>query len=169
MRLHGHREPRLSHGQVGDGGGPNEVWSFGQPAYAAISAMLRLRERLRPYIHAHLREGERTGIPLLRPLLLAFPDDEAAWEVEDQYMFGPNILVAPITEFGARQRRVYLPAARTGRTPTPAAPGTRAGRTSRWTRRSTAYRCSSATTPTSGCRRECRLKRRRGPRTRETR
>ena len=110
MRLHGHREPRLSHGPVGDGGGPNEVWSFGQPAYAAISAMLRLRERLRPYIHAHLREGERTGIPLLRPLLLAFPDDEAAWEVEDQYMFGPDILVAPVTEFGARQRRVYLPA-----------------------------------------------------------
>jgi len=75
-----------------------------------ISAMLRLRERLRPYIHTHLREGERTGIPLMRPLLLAFPDDKAAWEVEDQYMFGPDILVAPVTEFGARQRRVYLPA-----------------------------------------------------------
>jgi alpha-D-xyloside xylohydrolase len=110
MRLHGHREPRSSHGPVGNGGGPNEVWSFGQPAYEAISAMLRLRERLRPYIHTHLRAGERTGIPLVRPLLLAFPDDEAAWEVEDQYMFGPDILVAPVTEFGARQRRVYLPA-----------------------------------------------------------
>jgi alpha-D-xyloside xylohydrolase len=110
MRLHGHREPRSSHGPVGNGGGPNEVWSFGQPAYEAISAMLRLRERLRPYIHTHLREGERTGIPLVRPLLLAFPDDKAAWDIEDQYMFGPDILVAPVTEFGARQRRVYLPA-----------------------------------------------------------
>jgi alpha-D-xyloside xylohydrolase len=110
MRLHGHREPRSSHGPVGDGGGPNEVWSFGQQAYEAISAMLRLRERLRPYIHAHLREGERTGVPLVRPLLLAFPDDKAAWDIEDQYMFGPDILVAPVTEFGARQRRVYLPA-----------------------------------------------------------
>jgi alpha-D-xyloside xylohydrolase len=110
MRLHGHREPRSSHGPVGNGGGPNEVWSFGQPAYEAISAMLRLRDRLRPYIHTHLRQGERTGIPLVRPLLLAFPHDKAAWEVEDQYLFGPDILVAPVTEFGARQRRVYLPA-----------------------------------------------------------
>jgi alpha-D-xyloside xylohydrolase len=46
----------------------------------------------------------------MRPLLLAFPDDPEAWTVEDQYLFGPDILVAPVTEFGARQRRVYLPA-----------------------------------------------------------
>ncbi len=46
----------------------------------------------------------------MRPLLLAFPDDPAAWDVEDQFLFGPDILVAPVTEFGARQRRVYLPA-----------------------------------------------------------
>jgi alpha-D-xyloside xylohydrolase len=110
FRLHGHREPRTSRGPVGDGGGPNEVWSYGPEAYEAITAMLRLRERLRPYIHTHLREGQRTGIPLMRPLLLAFPDDAAAWDVEDEYLFGPDILVAPVTEFGARQRRVYLPA-----------------------------------------------------------
>ncbi|MEZ0069495.1 alpha-D-xyloside xylohydrolase [Streptacidiphilus sp. MAP12-20] len=110
FRLHGHREPRTSHGTVGDGGGPNEVWSYGPDAYEAITSVLRLRERLRPYIHAHLRDGEQTGIPLMRPLLLAFPDDPAAWEVEDQYLFGPDILVAPVTELGARQRRVYLPA-----------------------------------------------------------
>jgi alpha-D-xyloside xylohydrolase len=110
FRLHGHREPRVSHGAVGAGGGPNEVWSYGPEAYEAITAMLRLRERLRPYIHAHLHDGETTGIPLMRPLLLAFPDDETAWEVEDEYLFGPDILVAPVTELGARQRRVYLPA-----------------------------------------------------------
>ena len=110
FRLHGHREPRVSHGTVGDGGGPNEVWAYGPEAYEAITAMLRLRERLRPYLHAHLRDGEASGIPLMRPLLLAFPDDEAAWKVEDQYLFGPDILVAPVTELGARQRRVYLPA-----------------------------------------------------------
>ncbi|ACU71525.1 glycoside hydrolase family 31 [Catenulispora acidiphila DSM 44928] len=110
FRLHGHREPRVSHGTVGDGGGPNEVWSYGPEAYQTITALLRLRERLRPYIHTHLRDGETTGIPLMRPLLLAFPNDPAAWEVEDQFLFGPDILVAPVTELGARQRRVYLPA-----------------------------------------------------------
>jgi len=110
FRLHGHREPRTSRGPVGDGGGPNEIWSYGPRAYEAITAILRLRERLRPYIHSHLRDGQRTGIPLMRPLLLAFPDDEAAWDVEDQFLFGPDILVAPVTEFGARRRRVYLPA-----------------------------------------------------------
>jgi alpha-D-xyloside xylohydrolase len=109
-RLHGHREPRGSHGPVGDRGGPNEVWSFGETAYEVITPLLHLRERLRPYIHTHLRDGERTGIPLMRPLLLAFPDDPEAWTIEDQYLFGPDILVAPVTEFGARQRRVYLPA-----------------------------------------------------------
>jgi alpha-D-xyloside xylohydrolase len=110
FRLHGHREPRTSRGPVGDGGGPNEVWSYGPEAYLAITAVLRLRERLRPYIHTHLRDGQRTGVPLMRPLLLAFPDDPAAWDVEDQFLFGPDILVAPVTELGARQRRVYLPA-----------------------------------------------------------
>jgi alpha-D-xyloside xylohydrolase len=110
FRLHGHREPRTSRGPIGDGGGPNEVWSFGTEAYEAITALMRLRERLRPYIHEHLRDGQSTGIPLMRPLLLAFPDDPAAWEVEDQILFGPDILVAPVTEFGARERRVYLPA-----------------------------------------------------------
>ena len=113
--------------------------------------MLRLRERLRPYIHSHLREGERTGIPLMRPLLLAFPGDEAAWEVEDQYLFGPDILVAPVTEFGARQRRVYLAyRSGSGRTPTPDA-DTPAAPTSPWTRRWSPSRCSCATAPTPRC------------------
>ncbi len=113
FRLHGHREPRHSRGPVGDDGGPNEVWSYGETAYAAIVALLRLRERMRPYIHQHLDEGRRTGLPLLRPLLLEFPADPAAWNIEDQFMFGPQVLVAPVTELGARQRRVYLPAGAT--------------------------------------------------------
>ncbi|MFF5289340.1 TIM-barrel domain-containing protein [Paractinoplanes globisporus] len=51
-----------------------------------------------------------TGVPPMRPLFLEFPDDPAAWAVEDQFLLGPDILVAPVTELGARQRRVYLPA-----------------------------------------------------------
>jgi alpha-D-xyloside xylohydrolase len=113
FRLHGHREPRSSRGPIGDGGGPNEVWSYGEPAYRAITALLRLRERMRPYIHRQLDAGRRTGMPLMRPLLLEFPADPAAWEVEDEFMFGPLVLVAPVTELGARQRPVYLPAGST--------------------------------------------------------
>jgi len=113
FRLHGHREPRTSRGPIGEGGGPNEVWSYGEAAYEAITAVMRMRERMRPYLHAHLREGQRTGLPLLRPLLLEFPDDAAAWDIDDQFMFGPDVLVAPVTEFGVRQRLVYLPAGST--------------------------------------------------------
>ncbi|MDX6228802.1 MAG: alpha-D-xyloside xylohydrolase [Frankiales bacterium] len=113
FRLHGHREPRVALGPVGVDGGPNEVWSYGPDAYAAIVAMLQLRERLRPYLHEQLSEASARGLPLMRPLLLAFPADPVCWEVEDQFLCGNDILVAPVTELGARSRLVYLPAGAT--------------------------------------------------------
>lgn len=109
FRLHGHREPRGLRSFVGVSGGPNEVWSYGEEAYQAMTTMLRLRERLRPYLHEQLRDGERTGLPLMRPLLLDFPGDPVAWEIEDQFLFGRDLLVAPVVEPGRRQRTVYLP------------------------------------------------------------
>jgi alpha-D-xyloside xylohydrolase len=45
----------------------------------------------------------------MRPLFLEFPDDPVAWEIEDQYLLGTDVLVAPVTTLGARDRRVYLP------------------------------------------------------------
>jgi alpha-D-xyloside xylohydrolase len=51
-----------------------------------------------------------TGAPVIRPLFFDFPGDEAAWAVEDSWMFGPDMLVAPVLEAGARTRRAYLPA-----------------------------------------------------------
>jgi alpha-D-xyloside xylohydrolase len=120
FRLHGHREPRVEQGFIGSEGGPNEVWSFGDEAYAAITSVMRLRERLRPYLHAALAAAP--GLPLMRPLLLEFPGDPAAWEIEDQFLFGPDLLVAPVLEAGARERRVYLPS---GATWTHAATGER--------------------------------------------
>ena len=72
--------------------------------------MIRLRGQLRPYIHAQLQKTSRTGQPLNRPLFWDFPDDPAAWEVTDAFMFGEDYLMAPVTEMGARQRTVYLPA-----------------------------------------------------------
>jgi alpha-D-xyloside xylohydrolase len=68
-----------------------------------------MRERLRPYVHAQAKRASLTGTPMMRPLLVEFPTDLVSWEVDDQFMFGPDILVAPMLEQGARQRVVYLP------------------------------------------------------------
>ncbi|WP_052848966.1 TIM-barrel domain-containing protein [Streptomyces avicenniae] len=112
FRLHGDREPRTPTGFT-QTGGPNEVWSYGERAYGIIAEQLRLRERLRPYIQEQMRVAAADGVPPMRPLFVDFPDDPAAWETEDQFMFGPDILVAPVTEPGATSRTVRLPLGRT--------------------------------------------------------
>jgi alpha-D-xyloside xylohydrolase len=111
FRLHGDREPRTPTGYA-QTGGPNEVWSFGEQAYEIISGILHLRERLRPYIHEQMRRASADGLPPMRPLFVDFPDDAGSWEVEDQFLFGPDILVAPVTSPGTTSREVYLPAGR---------------------------------------------------------
>jgi alpha-D-xyloside xylohydrolase len=110
MRLHGDREPNQAF-TTHMSGGPNEVWSYGEEAYEILREHLLLRERLRPYIHELADQAHRTGAPPMRPLFFEFPDDEVAWGVEDQYLLGPDLLVAPIAEAGARSRFVYLPQA----------------------------------------------------------
>ncbi|MFG1806812.1 TIM-barrel domain-containing protein [Streptomyces sp. NPDC049040] len=110
LRLHGHREPRVFHGPIGVGGGPNEIWSYGERAQSAMTAALRLRTRLRPYLHEQLAAGRAEGLPLIRPLLLEFPADEAGWDVDDQFLCGRDLLVAPVVRQGATERRVHLPA-----------------------------------------------------------
>ncbi len=108
FRLHGVREPGALAGS-GQTGAPNEVWSFGEEAYAIIREQLALRERLRPYVMEQMATASTTGLPPMRALFLEFPAEGPAWEVNDQYMFGPDVLVAPITALGARERDVYLP------------------------------------------------------------
>jgi len=108
-RLHGDRLPVSAMG-VAMTGGPNEVWSFGDDAYEILTEYLHLRERLRPYVHAQARQASLNGTPMMRPLLVEFPEDPGSWEVDDQFMFGPDVLVAPVLEQGARERAVYLPA-----------------------------------------------------------
>jgi len=90
-------------------GGPNEVWSFGEEVYAILKELLFLRERLKPYILEGMRKAHEEGIPFMRPLFLEFPEDPTCYTVEDEYLFGPDLLVAPVVEEGARKRRVYLP------------------------------------------------------------
>ena len=112
FRLHGDREPRVPTGHAMTGG-PNEVWSYSGAAYHRIAAVLRLRERLRPYIHEQMRVASRHGVPPMRPLFVDFPQDPDAWRTEDEFLFGPDLLIAPVLESGARMRDVYLPAGRT--------------------------------------------------------
>lgn len=70
---------------------------------------LELRYRLLPYIYSALEETHSTGLPIIRALGLHFPADPRAAACEDQYLFGPSLLVAPVFEPAARERAVYLP------------------------------------------------------------
>lgn len=109
FRLHGDREPRMPLSQEMTGG-PNEVWSYGEEACEILTGILRLRERIKPYLLEQMAVAAEKGIPPMRPLWFDFPEDAEAWGVDDEYSFGPSVLVAPVTELGARSRRVYLPA-----------------------------------------------------------
>jgi alpha-D-xyloside xylohydrolase len=107
FRLHGHRLPLK--GPMPQSGADNEVWSFGEPAYQIITRLLRLREMLRPYIQTLMEIASQSGLPPMRPLFVDFPADPACECVEDQFMFGPDILAAPVLHLGERHRQVYLP------------------------------------------------------------
>jgi alpha-D-xyloside xylohydrolase len=108
FRLHGFRGPDRTL-EPAMTGLPNEVWSYGEEAYAIMADYLHLRERLRPYVHEQMRTAAATGLPPMRPLLLEFPEDERAWTADDSFLLGPDLLVAPVTQAGARSREVYLP------------------------------------------------------------
>lgn len=116
FRMHGERSPwyereeefingvrQLTSGQ------DNEVWSFGEDNYEILKQFLFIRERLRPYIRACMKTASDKGEPVMRPMFFDFPQDAKCWEVEDQYMFGPDLLVAPVMEAGMKERQVYLP------------------------------------------------------------
>ena len=115
MRLHGDRLPTTAV-TAADGtrrspsGGPNEVWSFGEAVTPVLERYLFAREALRPYVRDVMRDAHENGQPVLRGLFHGFPDDARTWDVKDQYLFGPDLLVAPVMEAGARSRRVVLPA-----------------------------------------------------------
>ncbi|MCI5648963.1 MAG: TIM-barrel domain-containing protein [Fusicatenibacter sp.] len=114
MRLHGFREPfQKPLGTTGGGkhnsGADNEIWSFGEEVYEICRKYIELRERMRPYIRALMQEAHEKGTPVMRPLFYDFPEDPKTWEIEDEYMFGPDLLIAPILYEKQRERKVYLP------------------------------------------------------------
>ena len=91
---------------------PREPWAFGPRAEELSRRFLELRYRLLPHLWSESRDAVAAGLPLVRPLLLADPDDPVAWQVDDQFLLGRHLLVAPVLEQGATRRRVYLPAGR---------------------------------------------------------
>ena len=115
MRMHGDRWPtQPQYGTTGGAtclsGAPNEVWSYSDQVLDITTVYLHLRERMRPYVTRLMEEAHEKGTPVIRPLFYDFPNDAACWENEDQYMFGPDVLVTPITKMGCRKTKVYLPA-----------------------------------------------------------
>ncbi|OZG61457.1 family 31 glucosidase [Bifidobacterium lemurum] len=87
----------------------NEPWTFGEDVERVFVKYINVREALRPYVRDLFAEASREGQPLIRGLFYEFPDDGRAADVADEYMFGPDLLVAPVVEMGARRRSVYLP------------------------------------------------------------
>ena len=71
--------------------------------------MIRTREKMRPYVAATMAQARKSGRPPIRPVFFDFGSDATAAAVEDAFMFGDDLLVAPIVAYKARSRRVYLP------------------------------------------------------------
>lgn len=114
MRIHGSRLPFTpivnKAGEVREKtGADNEIWSFGEEAYPVLKKFIGIRERMRDYTRELMRQAHEKGTPVMRTLFYEFPEDSNCWDITDSYMFGPDILVAPVAYEGARNRQVYLP------------------------------------------------------------
>jgi alpha-glucosidase len=86
-----------------------EPWRFGAYYEGIIRKYLKLRYALLPYLYTTLEEAHRTGVPLFRPLLLNYPDDPNTYNLDDEFMVGDGLLVAPVLKPDLTRRLVYLP------------------------------------------------------------
>ncbi|WP_066893343.1 glycoside hydrolase family 31 protein [Clostridium nigeriense] len=86
-----------------------EPWTFDKETEEINKKYIKLRYKILPYLYDSMWEGEKTGAPIIRPLLFNYQDDKKTYEINDEFLCGDNILVAPIVEQGSKQRLVYLP------------------------------------------------------------
>ena len=90
------------------GAPPTEPWLISKSFTDAFRACAEMKYKLMPYVYAQAKDCSERGLPMVRALLVEFPQDPGAWLVEDEYMFGSQMLVAPLMESG-NERTVYLP------------------------------------------------------------
>ncbi len=90
------------------GAPPTEPWLISKDFTDAFRQAAELKYRLMPYVYAQAKDCSNRGLPMVRALFIEFPDDSGAWNIEDEYMFGSQILVAPLLESGS-ERVCYLP------------------------------------------------------------
>jgi alpha-glucosidase len=86
-----------------------EPWAFGEPYESVYRKMMKLRQRLLPYLYSLFDECHGSGAPIVRPLLFDYPEDETTYTADDEFLLGDALLVAPITRPGTEHRHVYLP------------------------------------------------------------
>ncbi|KPI49183.1 family 31 glucosidase [Clostridioides difficile] len=114
LRMHGDRLPHskpLSNKGGGSmvTGAPNEIWSYGEEVEVILTKFVKIRESLKTYLKKLMKEAHEDGTPIMRTLFYEFPEDDKTWEVDNTYMLGDEILVAPIMNYKDRSRKVYLP------------------------------------------------------------
>lgn len=96
-------------GHSNKGTKPHEPWAFGEEVENICRKYINLRYELMPYIYTEVNRACETGLPVMRPLVLEYEGDENTYNLNDQFMFGENILVAPVLRPGISKRMVYLP------------------------------------------------------------
>ena len=92
-----------------EGNNAVEPWLFGEQAEKIAKQSIELKYQLHPYIYTYAREAYDTGMPIMRALVLEYPRDEEAANVQEEFLFGEEFLVAPVVKEGARTKKIYLP------------------------------------------------------------
>ena len=86
-----------------------EPWAFGEPTESICRRWIEFRYELLPYLYTLAWEAAQTGLPMMRPLALAFPQDARTYSLDDQFLLGDALLAAPVGHPGQTERQVYLP------------------------------------------------------------
>jgi len=89
---------------------PQEPWSYGEPYESISRRFIELRYQLLPYFYTAFHQATARGIPIMRPLVLAYQNDPRTHELDDEFLLGDALLIAPVMQPGATGRAVYLPA-----------------------------------------------------------
>jgi len=94
------------------GAPPKEPWGYSKAFLDDFRKSVELKYRLMPYIYTQAKLSSEQGFPMIQTLFFEYTEDSTAWYIEDAYMFGSDILAAPLMEEGTTARKVYLPEGR---------------------------------------------------------